>query len=83
MNYSGSGFAVLEYWLVMPDTAILIDNRYGVIIIYLSKQGSSMWFQHRYGPHDIPNPAYVVIVHVHPNHYVMVDLQGSYLMPDV
>nr|KAJ0193860.1 hypothetical protein LSAT_V11C800445770 [Lactuca sativa] len=50
LNYSGLGFAVLEYWLVMPDTGILIANRYGVIVIYISKQGSSTWFLHRYDP---------------------------------
>nr|KAJ0222839.1 hypothetical protein LSAT_V11C200063430 [Lactuca sativa] len=50
LNYSGSGFAILECRLIMPNTAIFIANRYGVIVIYLSKQGYSTWFLHRYGP---------------------------------
>lgn len=42
-----------------------------------------MWIPLWYGMKDIPNDAYVVFVHVHGNHYVIVDLQETYPMPTV
>ena len=80
LSYFGSSTVGPEYWLHMPDTAILITNRYRVIVISVSNFPST-WFPMRYGPQDIPNHQHVVIAHVNGNHYVNVDLQGAYPMP--
>nr|KAJ0208077.1 hypothetical protein LSAT_V11C500257160 [Lactuca sativa] len=70
-------------YAVSYDTAIRFANRYCVTVHYLNKEGSTMWFPLWYDMKDIPNHAYVVFVHVHGNHYVIVDLQETYPMPTV
>nr|KAJ0227020.1 hypothetical protein LSAT_V11C100038940 [Lactuca sativa] len=47
--------AIRKYWMIMPDTGILIANKYGVIVHFLSKDESSVSFPLWSGPPDFPN----------------------------
>nr|KAJ0187290.1 hypothetical protein LSAT_V11C900499890 [Lactuca sativa] len=60
----------------MPDTGFLIVNKYGVIVYFLDKQGSSTCFPLWHGPS-------IVIVFVYNGHYVKIDIQESHPMPTV
>ena len=77
------GYAQSEYWLIISDIGFLIANKYGVIVYFLDKQGSSTCFPLWHGPQDISHHRSIVIVFVYNGHYVKVDLRESHLMPTV
>ncbi|XP_023763262.1 uncharacterized protein LOC111911747 [Lactuca sativa] len=83
LSFTGLGSAQSEYWLIMPDTRFLIANKYGVIVYFLDKQGSSTCFPLWHGPQDISHHRSIVIVFVYNGHYVKVDLQESHPMPTI
>ncbi|MFS8029517.1 hypothetical protein Hanom_Chr16g01523211 [Helianthus anomalus] len=67
--------------MIMPDTAVLIANRFGVVVHFLSKRGSSTCFPLWKGHEYFQDHRAVTIAHVHGNHFVMVRLEGEYPMP--
>nr|KAJ0189988.1 hypothetical protein LSAT_V11C800452950 [Lactuca sativa] len=67
----------------MSDIGFLIANKYGVIVYFLDKQGSSTYFPLWHGPEDISHHRSIVITFVYNDHYVKVDLQESHPMPTV
>ncbi|KAJ0576763.1 hypothetical protein HanIR_Chr05g0228141 [Helianthus annuus] len=50
--FEGMGCAPGTKWMIMPDTDVLIANRFGVIVHFLSKRGSGtcfpLWKGHEY-----------------------------------
>lgn len=58
----------------MLDTGFLIANKFGVIVNFLSKQGSLTCFRLRLALQDIPTHVVIVFVFVYGSHYVNVDL---------
>nr|KAJ0190452.1 hypothetical protein LSAT_V11C800433090 [Lactuca sativa] len=83
LSFTGFGSAQSEYWLIMPDTGFLIANKYGVIVYFLDKQGSSTCFPLWHGPQDISHHRSIVIVFVYNGHYVKVDLQELHPIPTI
>ncbi|TYG95711.1 hypothetical protein ES288_A11G289900v1 [Gossypium darwinii] len=65
--------APAEHWMVMPMTIVLIANKFGVILNYLTKRCPEHFQYH----HSI------TIAHVYDNHNVMVQLEGDYPMPTI
>ncbi|KAL4586402.1 hypothetical protein LXL04_011038 [Taraxacum kok-saghyz] len=74
LNYYGTP-VIRKYWMIMSDTGILIANKYGVIVHFLSKDGSSTCFPLRSGPQDFANHPIINIALTNRCHYVNVDLQ--------
>ncbi|KAG8481503.1 hypothetical protein CXB51_026369 [Gossypium anomalum] len=64
--------APAEHWMVMPMTGVLIANRFGVILNYLTKGPEHFQYHHA-----------ITIAHVYDNHNVMVQLEGDYPMPTI
>ncbi|TYJ05205.1 hypothetical protein E1A91_A12G149000v1, partial [Gossypium mustelinum] len=64
--------APAEHWMVMPMTGVLIANRFGVILNYLTKGSEHFQYHHA-----------ITIAHVYDNHNVMVQLEGDYPMPTI
>ncbi|PPE02210.1 hypothetical protein GOBAR_DD00737 [Gossypium barbadense] len=59
--------------MVMPMIGVMIANRFGVILNYLTKRGPKH-FQYHHA---------ITIAHVYDNHNVMVQLEGDYPMPTI
>lgn len=70
-----------EHWMLMPETGILIANRFGVIVQFLTTEGSATFFPLRRGPREFQNHRVLTFALVYTNHYVMVQLEGEYPMP--
>ncbi|KAL4567777.1 hypothetical protein LXL04_023371 [Taraxacum kok-saghyz] len=66
----------------MSDTGILIANKYGVIVHFLSKDGSLTCFPLRSGPQDANHPI-INIALTNRCHYVKVDLQEGHSLANV
>nr|KAJ0188968.1 hypothetical protein LSAT_V11C800399660 [Lactuca sativa] len=77
------GFAQSEYWLIMSDIGFLIANKYGVVVYFFDKQGSSTCFPLWHGRQDISHHRSIVIAFVYNGHYVKVDLQELHPKPTV
>ncbi|TYJ38618.1 hypothetical protein E1A91_A04G004200v1 [Gossypium mustelinum] len=75
--------APAEHWMVMPMTGILIANRFGVILNYLTKQGDITFFPLWRGPEHFQYHHAITIAHVYDNYNVMVQLEGDYPMPTI
>ncbi|TYI31732.1 hypothetical protein ES332_A04G005100v1 [Gossypium tomentosum] len=75
--------APAEHWMVMPMTGILIANRFGVILNYLTKRGDITFFPLWRGPEHFQYHHAITIAHVYDNHNVMVQLEGDYPMPTI
>ena len=78
LNFFGLGFAPPQHWMIMPNTGLLIANRYGVIVHCLSIQGSVTCFPLWFNPLESQQHVAIAIAYVHGNHYVKVKLQGWY-----
>ncbi|XP_076902763.1 uncharacterized protein LOC143557611 [Bidens hawaiensis] len=83
LNFVGTGEAPFRNWMVMPDTGILIANRFGVTVNYLSKNCSCACFPLWVGHEDLPNHQKITVALVHGNHYILVQLEGEYPMPNI
>nr|KJB31022.1 hypothetical protein B456_005G173000 [Gossypium raimondii] len=75
--------APAEHWMVMPMTGILIANRFGVILNYLTKRGDITFFPLWRGPEHFQYHHAITIAHVYDNHNVMVQLEGDYPMSTI
>ncbi|KAH1040033.1 hypothetical protein J1N35_041776 [Gossypium stocksii] len=75
--------APAEHWMVMPMTGVLIANRFGVILNYLTKRGDITFFPLWRGPEHFQYHHAITIAHVYDNHNVMVQLEGDYPMPTI
>ncbi|KAH1130620.1 hypothetical protein J1N35_001998 [Gossypium stocksii] len=69
--------------MVMPMTGVLIVNRFGVILNYLTKQGDITFFPLWRGLEHFQYHHAFTIAHVYDNHNVMVQIEGDYLMPTI
>ncbi|MFQ6637285.1 hypothetical protein Gotur_012900 [Gossypium turneri] len=72
-----------EHWMVMPMAGVLIANRFGVILNYLTKRGDITFFPLWRGPEHFQYHHAITIAHVYDNHNVMVQLEGDYQMPTI
>nr|KAJ0216201.1 hypothetical protein LSAT_V11C300128970 [Lactuca sativa] len=75
--------AIAKYWMIMPDSGILIASKYDVIAHFLSKLESSTSFPLWNGPQDFPNHPIINIAPLNDVHYVNVDLQEGHPMTNV
>jgi hypothetical protein len=75
--------APLEYRMTMPDTGILIANRFGVIFTYLTSAGSLTFFPLWKGPEEFLYHQFITISLVYGGHYVMVQLKEHFLMSTI
>ncbi|XP_016690687.1 uncharacterized protein [Gossypium hirsutum] len=75
--------APAEHWMVMPMTGVLIANRFGVILNYLTKRGDITFFPLWRGPEHFQYHHTITIAHVYDNHNVMVQLEGDYPMSTI
>lgn len=69
-----------EHYMLMPETGILIANRFGVIVQFLTTVGSVTFSPIWRGPSEFQNHRVLTFALVYINHYVMVQLEGEYLM---
>ncbi|GKE16128.1 hypothetical protein Tco_1423705 [Tanacetum coccineum] len=83
INFTGSGPAPEENWMVMPNTGLLIALRYNRVVQYLNIRGSNTCFSLWCGPPESQRHESIVIALVHGMHFVRVDLRGDYPMPYV
>ncbi|KAL4569437.1 hypothetical protein LXL04_025075 [Taraxacum kok-saghyz] len=72
-----------EHWMIMPLTGFLIANRFGVIVIFLTKRGSITIFPLWKGPEEFQYHQMITISLVYDNHYVMVQLERDFSMPTI
>nr|KAJ0215804.1 hypothetical protein LSAT_V11C300123480 [Lactuca sativa] len=72
-----------RYWLLMPETCILIANRFGVVLTFLTNQGSLTFFPLWKGPEEFLYHRVITISLVYGNHYVMVQLEGDCPLPTI
>ncbi|KAD4585133.1 hypothetical protein E3N88_22734 [Mikania micrantha] len=81
LDFEGTCFAPQKNWLIMPDSGVLIANRYRVIVHFLSILESStcfpLWEDHK----EFQEYLAITIAHVHGCHYIKVQLEGEYPMP--
>ncbi|KAG4139479.1 hypothetical protein ERO13_D07G195440v2, partial [Gossypium hirsutum] len=75
--------APAEHWMVKPMTGVLIANRFGVILNYLTKRGDITFFPLWRGSGHFQYHHAITIAHVYDNHNVMVQLEGDYPMPTI
>ena len=69
--------------MIMPLTGFLIANRFGVIVIFLTKRGSITIFPLWKGPEEFSYHQMITISLVYDNHYVMVQLERDFPMPTI
>ncbi|KAH1065499.1 hypothetical protein J1N35_030486 [Gossypium stocksii] len=72
-----------EHWMVMPMTGVLIANRFGVILNYLTKRDDITFFPFWRGLEHFQYHHAITIAHVYDNHNVIVQLEGDYPMPTI
>ncbi|KAL4568445.1 hypothetical protein LXL04_024058 [Taraxacum kok-saghyz] len=72
-----------EHLMTMPLTGFQIANRFGVIVIFLTKRGSITIFPLWKGPEEFPYHQMITISLVYDNHYVMVQLERDFPMPTI
>ena len=83
INFQGVGPASEANWMSMPETGFLIADTWGAIVHTIDIRGSDTIFPLRGGPDyvdDEPHPV-VAVVFVDGNHFIHVELSGSYPMP--
>ncbi|KAK8292213.1 hypothetical protein V6Z12_D06G108100 [Gossypium hirsutum] len=68
---------------IQKNTRVLIANRFGVILNYLTKRGDITSFPLWRGPEHFQCHHAITITHVYDNHNVMVQLEGDYPMPTI
>ena len=68
--------------MAMPEARFLIAQRWGVIVHTFDIRGCDTIFPLLGGPEDAEEPHQVVaVVFVNGNHFIHVELRGSYPMP--
>ncbi|TYI10893.1 hypothetical protein ES332_A09G172000v1 [Gossypium tomentosum] len=67
----------------IDELRVLIANRFGVILNYLTKRGDITFFPLWRGPEHFQYHHAITIAHVYDNHNVMVQLEGDYPMPTI
>ncbi|KAL4560522.1 hypothetical protein LXL04_032674 [Taraxacum kok-saghyz] len=72
-----------KHWMTMPLTGFLIANKFGVIVIFLTKRGSITIFPLWKGPEEFSYHQMITISLVYDNHYVMVQLEGDFPMTTI
>ncbi|KAJ0940348.1 hypothetical protein HanRHA438_Chr02g0082331 [Helianthus annuus] len=81
INFTGVGMAPREHWMEMPQAALLLANRFGVIVHILDIQGCSTIFP-LYDPKYARDPhQFVSLLFVNRGHFIHVRLEGDYPMP--
>nr|KAJ0204563.1 hypothetical protein LSAT_V11C500246430 [Lactuca sativa] len=63
--------APTRHWLLIPETCILIANRFGVVLTFLTKQGSLTFFPLWKGLEEFLYHRVFIISLVYGNYYVM------------
>ncbi|KAD5961447.1 hypothetical protein E3N88_12920 [Mikania micrantha] len=81
LDFEGTCFAPQKNWLIMPDSGVLIANRYRVIVHFLSKLESNTCFPLWEDHEEFQEHRAITIAHVHGCHYIKVQLEGEYPMP--
>ncbi|CAH1412400.1 unnamed protein product [Lactuca virosa] len=72
-----------EHYMLMPETGIMIAYRFGVIVQFLTTVGPVTFSPLWRGPSEFQNHRVLTFALVYINHYVMVQLEGEYLMPPI
>ncbi|KAJ0494911.1 hypothetical protein HanIR_Chr12g0602891 [Helianthus annuus] len=81
INFTGVGMAPREHWMEMPQAALLLANRFVVIVHILDIQGCSTVFP-LYDPKYARDPhQFVSLLFVNRGHFIHVRLEGDYPMP--
>nr|KAJ0208671.1 hypothetical protein LSAT_V11C400191360 [Lactuca sativa] len=75
--------APTEHWMLMPETGILIANRFGVILTFLTNRGSLTFFPLWKGPEEFLDHRIITISLIRGPHYVMVQLKEDCPMPTI
>ncbi|XP_035840279.1 uncharacterized protein LOC118487495 [Helianthus annuus] len=80
IDFTGVGMTPREHWMEMPQAALLLANRFGVIVHILDIQGCSTVFplydpEHACAPHQ-----FVSLLFVNHSHFIHVRLEGDYPM---
>ena len=71
--------AIRKYWMIIPDTCILIAKKYSVIVLFfLNKDESSTSFPLWSGSQDFQNHPIINIAFLNSCHYIKVDLQEGH-----
>ncbi|GER41794.1 ovarian tumour [Striga asiatica] len=82
-KFQGIGFAPIEHWIKMPETGLVIANKYNCIFYFLTDAGSYTFFPLWTSPQAPELNQSIAIAFVHGNHFVKVDLQNGHPMPKV
>ena len=69
--------------MLMPETGILIANRFGVVLTFLTNHGSLTFFPLWKGPEEFLDHRIITISIVHGNHYVLVQLKEDFMKPTI
>lgn len=80
INWTYLAPAPYQHWMLMPEVGLLVAQRYGVIVQFLSNQGCLTIFPLWTGPNTCLPHRVVSIVHI-PQHFIHVKLQGDCPMP--
>lgn len=83
LNFFEYGFAPTRHWMWMPNTGLLIANKYNCIVHYLTNARCLTYFPLRSNPKSKEANQSITIAFVHNSHFVKVDLQEGHPMPDV
>ncbi|KAD6796470.1 hypothetical protein E3N88_07366 [Mikania micrantha] len=81
LKWSKPEFATRRYWMQMPNTAVLIANAFGVIVVFISLGTSVTIFPLWTSPEFLLPHRVVSFVFVNDNPFVMFELNGDYPMP--
>nr|KAJ0196297.1 hypothetical protein LSAT_V11C700381820 [Lactuca sativa] len=69
--------------MLMPETVVLIANMFGVIDHFFTSVGSITFFPLWRGPRAFQNHHVLTFALAYINHYVIIQLEGEYLMPSI
>jgi len=83
LNFFEYRAAPFRNWMWMPNTGLLIANKYNCILHYLTNTRCLTYFPLWSKPRSPKENHVITLAFVHNNHFVKVDLQEGYPMPDV
>ena len=78
LPYKGLGFAPESKWMVIPETGVLIANRFDAAVIFLTHGGPVTYFPMWKPPPEHEPHLFVNIAFVQGNHYIYVKMFGKY-----
>lgn len=82
LDWSGVGSAPNIHWMEMPATGLLIAQKFGVVVQFLSSGGhSETYFPMFDGPGNIEDHAFISFAWVNKNHYIALELAKGAPMP--